>query len=375
MYSEVSEEFINTIRSPSRTFNARLKINGKWYSTGLKKMTYENSSSSEESLQLGSAVSAKIELTVAKIDELFENTEISIEIGLKLQGGAYEYVPVGIFTAEHPTNDENSTTFTAYDRMIKTTGIYISDLSYPAKAKDVLNEISVQCGVLIDTSGIDVVIEKRPEGYTCREMIGYIASLVGGFACVNRIGTIIIKWYEQTDFKLDLSRIMTFEKTESNYHLDYLTANIDNSNSYTAGGGTLGVTFDNPFMTSSGLEDVYNKIKGFTYREVELKAPADIRLDVWDIITAAVNGVEYSVPIMNIVYEYDGGMSMTVKSFGKTEVETSTDFKGPTSKAVERMYSELITTKELVAKKVDAEWVKANTVTSENSKKDRCKYV
>ena len=365
MYSEVSEEFINTIRSPSRTFNARLKINGKWYSTGLKKMTYENSSSSEESLQLGSAVSAKIELTVAKIDELFENTEISIEIGLKLQGGAYEYVPVGIFTAEHPTNDENSTTFTAYDRMIKTTGIYISDLSYPAKAKDVLNEISVQCGVLIDTSGIDVVIEKRPEGYTCREMIGYIASLVGGFACVNRIGTIIIKWYEQTDFKLDLSRIMTFEKTESNYHLDYLTANIDNSNSYTAGGGTLGVTFDNPFMTSSGLEDVYNKIKGFTYREVELKAPADIRLDVWDIITAAVNGVEYSVPIMNIVYEYDGGMSMTVKSFGKTEVETSTDFKGPTSKAVERMYSELITTKELVAKKVDAEWVKANTVTSE----------
>lgn len=365
MYSEVSEEFINTIRSPSRTFNARLKINGKWYSTGLKKMTYENSSSSEESLQLGSAVSAKIELTVAKIDELFENTEISVEIGLKLQGGAYEYVPVGIFTAEHPTNDENSTTFTAYDRMIKTTGIYISDLSYPAKAKDVLNEISVQCGVLIDTSGIDVVIEKRPEGYTCREMIGYIASLVGGFACVNRIGTIIIKWYEQTDFKLDLSRIMAFEKTESNYHLDYLTANIDNSNSYTAGGGTLGVTFDNPFMTSSGLEDVYNKIKGFTYREVELKAPADIRLDVWDIITAAVNGVEYSVPIMNIVYEYDGGMSMTVKSFGKTEVETSTDFKGPTSKAVERMYSELITTKELVAKKVDAEWVKANTVTSE----------
>lgn len=365
MYSEVSEEFINTIRSPSRTFNARLKINGKWYSTGLKKMTYENSSSSEESLQLGSAVSAKIELTVAKIDELFENTEISVEIGLKLQGGAYEYVPVGIFTAEHPTNDENSTTFTAYDRMIKTTGIYISDLSYPAKAKDVLNEISVQCGVLIDTSGIDVVIEKKPEGYTCREMIGYIASLVGGFACVNRIGTIIIKWYEQTDFKLDLSRIMTFEKTESNYHLDYLTANIDNSNSHTAGGGTLGVTFDNPFMTSSGLEDVYNKIKGFTYREVELKAPADIRLDVWDIITAAVNGVEYSVPVMNIVYEYDGGMSMTVKSFGKTEVETSTDFKGPTSKAVERMYSELITTKELVAKKVDAEWVKANTVTSE----------
>lgn len=365
MYSEVSEEFINTIRSPSRTFNARLKINGKWYSTGLKKMTYENSSSSEESLQLGSAVSAKIELTVAKIDELFENTEISVEIGLKLQGGAYEYVPVGIFTAEHPTNDENSTTFTAYDRMIKTTGIYISDLSYPAKAKDVLNEISVQCGVLIDTSGIDVIIEKRPEGYTCREMIGYIASLVGGFACVNRIGTIIIKWYEQTDFKLDLSRIITFEKTESNYHLDYLTANIDNSNSYTAGGGTLGVTFDNPFMTSSGLEDVYNKIKGFTYREVELKAPADIRLDVWDIITAAVNGVEYSVPVMNIVYEYDGGMSMTVKSFGKTEVETSTDFKGPTSKAVERMYSELITTKELVAKKVDAEWVKANTVTSE----------
>lgn len=58
-------------------------------------MSYETSSSSEEYLQLGSAVAAKIELTIKRINELFENTEIPIEIGLKLPSGKYEYIPVG----------------------------------------------------------------------------------------------------------------------------------------------------------------------------------------------------------------------------------------------------------------------------------------
>lgn len=58
-------------------------------------MGYETSSTADEALQLGSAVSAKIEITLKKIDELFENTEIPVEIGLKLPSGKYEYIPLG----------------------------------------------------------------------------------------------------------------------------------------------------------------------------------------------------------------------------------------------------------------------------------------
>ena len=366
MYNNVSEQFATTIRSPSRTFNLRLKINGKWINAGFKKMSYETASTSDEGLQIGSAVAAKIELTVKRIDELFENTEIPIEIGLKLPSGKYEYIPLGFFTAEHPTLDQATTTFTAYDRMMKTTGVYVSELTYPASAESVLKEISTGCGVPCNVSGLNgIIIDTAPVGYTYREVIGYIASLAGGFACVDRTGTIVIKWYEDNDYTINESRIMTFEKNESDYHLDYLTCNVDSNTSFTAGSGTLGIIFDNPLMTEEKLNSVYKKVREFAYRGASLKTLGDIRLDPWDIVTVEELGETYKVPIMNITQEYDGGLAMTITAYGKTETETETDYKGPSTKLAERTYAEMMLTKELVAKKVDAEWVKANTVQAE----------
>ncbi len=365
MYNNVSEQFATTIRSPSRTFNLRLKINGKWIDAGFKKMSYETASTSDEGIQIGSAVAAKIELTVKRINELFENTEIPIEIGLKLSG-KYEYIPLGFFTAEHPTLDQATTTFTAYDRMMKTTGVYVSELTYPASAESVLKEISTGCGVPCNVSGLNgIIIDTAPVGYTYREVIGYIASLAGGFACVDRTGTIVIKWYEDNDYTINESRIMTFEKNESDYHLDYLTCNVDSNTSFTAGSGTLGITFDNPLTTEEKLNSVYKKVRGFTYRGASLKTLGDIRLDPWDIVTVEESGETYKVPVMNITHEYDGGLAMTITAYGKTETETETDYKGPSTKLAERIYAEMMLTKELVSKKVDAEWVKANTVTAE----------
>lgn len=367
MYNNVTDAFKATIRSPSRTFRGRLKINDKWIYANFKKLSYETSSSSEEYLQLGSAVSAKIELSIKRIDELFENTEIPIEIGLKLPSGKYEYIPVGFFTAEHPTNDQATTTFTAYDRMMKTTGLYVSNLTYPASAVSVLNEISADCGVPVDVSNINssIMISTKPAGYTYREMIGYIASMAGGFACVDRTGTIVIKWYSDVDYKLDVTRIMSFEKDESNYNLEKLSCNVDNSTTLTSGGGILGVTFDNPFMTQDRLDNIFKKLSGFSYRGASVKTLGDVRLDPWDMITVEDGEDAYKVPVMNIQQEYDGGLAMTITSYGKTQTEQEVDFKGPTTQQNKRIYSDLILAKELIAKKVDAEWVKANTVQAE----------
>ena len=366
MYNNVSEQFATTIRSPSRTFNLRLKINGKWIDAGFKKMGYETASTSYDGIQIGSAVAAKIELTVKRINELFENTEIPIEIGLKLPSGKYEYIPLGFFTAEHPTLDQATTTFTAYDRMMKTTGVYVSELTYPASAESVLKEISTGCGVPCNVSDLNgITIDTAPVGYTYREVIGYIASLAGGFACVDRTGTIVIKWYEDNGYTINESRIMTFEKNESDYHLDYLTCNVDSNTSFTVGSGTLGITFDNPLTTEEKLNSVYKKVRGFAYRGASLKTLGDIRLDPWDIVTVEELGKTYKVPVMNITQEYDGGLAMTITAYGKTETETETDYKGPSTKLAERTYAEMMLTKELVSKKVDAEWVKANTVQAE----------
>ena len=366
MYKNVTEQFATTIRSPSRTFNLRLNVEGTWIDAGFKKMTYENASCADEYLQLGSTVAAKIELTIKKSDILFDGIELPLEIGLLLPDGTYEYVPVGIFKAEHPTSDQYTTTFTAYDRMIQTTGLYVSELEYPASAVAVMNEISEGCGIPVNTEGLeDIIIDTKPNGYVYREMIGYIASLAGGFACVDRTGTIVIKWYEDNYATYNLSRIMSFEKDEGEFKLEKLTCNVDSSTTYTSGDGLLGITLDNPFMPQAKLEKVYAKLKGFTYRGATIKTLGDIRLDPWDIITVEDGEDVYKIPVMNIVQEYDGGMSMTISSYSKTKTEEEIDFKGPSITEKERTYTEIQETKNLLAKKVDADYVNSRFTKTE----------
>ena len=150
---------------------------------------------------------------------------------------------------------------------MKTIGLYISNLIYPASAASVLNEISASCGVPADLSGLDdIMIQTKPVGYTYREMIGYIASLKGGFACVDRTGTIVIKWYKECEYSVGKARIISLEHNESDFHLDYLNCNVDNQTELTQGGGELGITFSNPFMTADRLSQIYQGIKGFAYR-------------------------------------------------------------------------------------------------------------
>jgi hypothetical protein len=367
MYKNVTEQFATTIRSPSRTFNLRLNVEGTWIDAGFKKMTYENASCADEYLQLGSTVAAKIELTIKKSDILFDGIELPLEIGLLLPDGTYEYVPVGIFKAEHPTSDQYTTTFTAYDRMIQTTGLYASELEYPASAVAVMNEISEGCGIPVNNEGLeDIIIDTKPNGYVYREMIGYIASLAGGFACVDRTGTIVIKWYEDNDVVYNLSRIMSFEKDEGEFKLEKLTCNVDSSTTYTSGDGLLGITLDNPFMPQAKLEKVYAKLKGFTYRGATIKALGDIRLDPWDIITVEDGEDVYKIPVMNIVQEYDGGMSMTISSYSKTKTEEEIDFKGPSITEKERTYTEIQETKNLLVEKVDADYVNSRFTKTED---------
>lgn len=366
MYKNVTKQFATTIRSPSRTFNLRLNVEGTWIDAGFKKMIYENASCADEYLQLGSTVAAKIELTIKKSDILFDGIELPLEIGLLLPDGTYEYVPVGIFKAEHPTSDQYTTTFTAYDRMIQTTGLYVSELEYPASAVAVMNEISECCGIPVNTEGLeDIIIDTKPNGYVYREMIGYIASLAGGFACVDRTGTIVIKWYEDNDVIYNLSRVMSLEKDEGEFKLEKITCNVDSSTTYTSGDGLLGITLDNPFMPQAKLEKVYAKLKGFTYRGATIKTLGDIRLDPWDIITVEDGEDVYKIPVMNIVQEYDGGMSMTISSYSKTKTEEEIDFKGPSITEKERTYTEIQETKNLLAKKVDADYVNSRFTKTE----------
>ena len=366
MYNDVTDDFKKYISKTSRKFNARIKINNKWYDSGIKSLTFTGGSNGEDDITIGSTVSAYIDVTMKNTGLLFENTEVELQIGL-LTDNKYEYVPMGIFKAARPEEiDGRMIKFTAYDRMINTEVLFVSELTYPATALQVLNEACKLSGITRSTTGLGTLyIQEKPQGYTCREIIGYIAALYGKFAVIDRKGKLQLKWYDET-YDLSISRQFSMTKNQSDNVIGRIECSIDKDTQLVSGTGTRGISISDPWMTQAQLDSIYAVLNGFTYRAGECEFLGDIRLEPWDIVLCSdLSGNVYRLPVMTVVHTYDGGISTKVQAVGKTEAESDVDFKGPSVKAMERTYTELLMVNKLVANKVDADWVNAHTITAD----------
>ena len=243
--------------------------------------------------------------------------------------------------------------------MSDTDMLYSSDLTYPSDTYSVISEISEICEfpVSADTTELlknnPVTVQNKLEGYTCREIIGYVAGLYGKFALFDRNGELNLKWYEDSEYEIGLSRTFGIKTGESDFTVDYIKCNKDNETQLSAGGGLLGITFDNPWMSKDILDSLFEQVTGFRYRPVDINFLGDIRLDAWDIINVYdLHGEKLKVPVMQLIQKFDGGVVTNVKAVGKTAASSKSDFAGPTSKRMERFYAELVLINEAMVNKL-----------------------
>lgn len=335
--------FDERIHDSARTFHALITIGNDSIRDTVKSVRFNGGSNGENDFSLGSVVSQYVELEISDTDIVLENREFLLEIGMDI-GSTTECIPMGYFTAKKPKRDERGVTITADDRMMKLeVESDMSSLPENTNTIAVLQRISTLTGVPINTQGLASINMPRPAGYTCREVLQIVAQLYGGFAICNRQGQIIITWYSESGYTVSTGRYWdTFKHNDYAYILDKLTCYIGkdeegNNISISAGTGQLGITFSNAFMTQSILNDVWNKIGGFTYMPGSIRFMGDPRIDPWDIITVSdLNGTSYKVPAMTLNHEYDGGLVTSVEAAGKTETEQNADYKGPMTSQMER---------------------------------------
>lgn len=344
MYTNTSETFNSIITKAGRTFRARILL-GDIVLEGLSSVKITSGSNNGEALTLGSTISNQVEITMDTPEVSLAGKEFELQIGLKLDEDNYEYIPMGLFTPEKLTNKQQKTSFTGYDRMMKLSGSYVSELSDETDTIAVLNEISNKTGVPIKIDGLAVITMKKPIGYTYREALACIAQLYGGFANVNRAGVIEIHFWENTGYILTADEgINGFEHGESEFIVGKITCitscdEVGNSNNLVSGNGTKGIVISNEFMTQDTLDEIYEKIKGFSYTPV--KCPVilgDPRLEVWDLITIIdAEGNEYKTPIMELSFEYDGGFSGVITSTIANESEENNNYKGPMQELMDKV--------------------------------------
>lgn len=350
------------VQQDSRTFKCLLTY-GETSITTVRSIKFTGGSEGDDDFSLGSTMSQYIEVTIPGKELVVEGTEMLLQIGMDVNGKT-EYIPMGYFTAGKPKKADDQITFTAYDRMMNTERTFSMN-GTTTNTVAVLKQIADITGVPVVTSGLTAISIKVPKGYSCREVLSYVAQLHGAFAVCNRRGQIELHTYVDSDYKVKTSRYWgKFEHNDYAFDVSkFVCFTGQNKNgksiSIFSGSGARSVSFSNPFMTQTVLNNILASFKNFSYMPGTLKMLGDPRLDPWDILTVAdLSGNTYKVPIMKLDWEYDGGLTYSVEAVGLSEEETNADYKGPQTKEMERYYAQLVMIDRAMINKLDVETAK-----------------
>lgn len=338
------------IKGNSARYYSKYVVDEKEHTETLNNFKFQNMINPNNEITIGNTCSSSVTFSIYMPTISLENKEITIFEGVKV-GTEIKYIQLGIFTVTKQTSDGEYTSYEAYDRMYKADMPYFSDMTFPSTDKAILNEICSKLGISLATNIVTAhTISDKPQGYTYREIIGYMAMLQGSNAVINADGNLELRWYKDSGYVLDGHKYyqqgVTFT-TSKDFIIQKLTCNNTKSGSteqseITSGDGATGLTFANPFMTQAILDEIYKKIGGFTFRPLTVKFVGDYRLEVGDIITVNKGGVDYKVPIMQITHECDGGLMDTVTSIGQSDTENTSVASGPITKQMQRYYADLI---------------------------------
>lgn len=338
------------VKGNSARYYSKYIVDGKEYTETLNNFKFQNMINPNNEITIGNTCASSVTFSIYMPQVSLENKEVTIYEGVKVSN-EIKYIKLGIFTVTKQTSDGEYTSYEAYDRMYKADMPYFSDMAFPNTDKAILNEICSKLGISLATNIVTAhTISGKPQGYTYREIIGYMAMLQGCNAVINADGNLELRWYKDSGYVLDGHKYyqqgVTFT-TSKDFIIQKLACNNTKSGSteqseITSGDGATGLSFANPFMTQAILDEVYKKIGGFTFRPLTVKFVGDYRLEVGDIITVNKGGVDYKVPIMQITHECDGGLMDTVTSIGQSDTENTSVASGPITKQMERYYADLI---------------------------------
>ena len=358
MYTNVSDDFLSAVNGAEPVYCCKLDFGNNVTVNDLFSVSYSGGSCSESIVPGGTVIAnAKVELSALPAT-IRKGSACTLYFGVN-----GEYAPQGVLTVKKIEKSGERLSVTLEDNMAKTEKGYFSSLAYPSTTLKMLSEIATKCGVAFNTSGLTAVtIKDKPEGYTCREIIGYIAGLYGKFAVCDRAGKIVFRWFDTTavqlsDFCYDTPTVAT----------DDITVGRVVCGDFTAGTGTA-ITYDCLFMTQNQLNTVQKSLNGFKYRtgEIPLRL-GNMLIDAWDMVSITYGGETVKIPAATISVAYNGGLSMTIEAPAEEQsADSGESYKSPAQKQAERITADIISVKQALLEKADITELNAQIANLEN---------
>lgn len=343
MYN-TSNEFKEKIKEASRSFECKITIGDRIFTNeDIVDIKFDGNIQPQDVFMIGTTTSQTLDLTlVNKGETIYSINQIKVEIGLKI-GNTIEYIPMGLYNIDDVVKTDYTIKFTAFDNMIKFERAYFSSLGNTPTLQQVVTELASKTGVQFIGTLPNYNVKKL-EGYTCREILSYIASLCGGNAVITRDGRFTIVVPKEVAYTLNGDNYFDYKREEVKYKIGQVTCKVEDKNLTKGSLGTdsIELLFENPWVTDTILTDIYNKVKGFEFLGYTMKWQGDLSLDVGDIITCTdTKGVVRKIPILSNKLTYTGGLTSEISAKGESKNKNSFSSSGSNSKKLDRVVTEL----------------------------------
>lgn len=317
-------------------------------------LTYSASVGGGEDITIGGVTAATVTLTVAGRVNLL-NLEITVEVGTPLSG-TMAYVPLGAFIVTESQDGEDSTTLTAYDAAYWALGgDYVPTVVSGATVAAVLGDIATQTGLTLaalPASASATAVTGDLSGRTFREMVGYLAALLGRSAVIDRDGTLRLVWFSASGVTvtpddyyaggLVLGGSRTLACIACSVETEGADGEVETT-LLTAGGTGLGPQIENPYMTQAILDDIWTEIGGLAYETGSCGMINGLLLEPGDLITVTDrSGGNHVIPVMALTLTIDGGCRAEVSATGQSDSAMEANFSGPLGSTVSQLKADVV---------------------------------
>ena len=287
----------------------------------------------------GKIIFTSIITTFNKLDKIHP------EIGL-LVGNTYQWVKMGEFFVNEIDRNRNTTTLELMDGMFKLNREYVTNLTYPAEVREVIQEICLKTGIELanDYFGISAMryhVESMPEGkkLSFRDVLSSMTQMIGMSCFFNREGKMEIRDLVESNITItaDSYFLHGLTKSEIEYQIAGITCKTDKK-SLTVGMKTgRSLELDNVFMTQSALNDLYYKLKNLTYYPYNLNYQGHLLLEVGQWVTIRTNKNEtFKVPVLSQSFTFKGGLRGRISADSKAGNDTQYSYEGTITKQIKQ---------------------------------------
>ena len=335
----------------------------------VKKCVYSGSFGGMDTVTIGGVTAAMVTLTLSGAHNLRDKT-IVVSVGADVSG-TVQYVPLGTFVVATCKQVDDTTTVTAYDAAYYALGgTYTPTVSSGATVEAVLSDVATQCGLTLATlpaaaSTTNVVGDLT--GKTCRDMVGYLAALVGCNALIDRDGKLALRWfadsgqsYSPSDYYnagLSIDGTSTLACIRAEVETTATDADGNTSvttNAYTAGGIGVGISIQNPYMTQVILDAVWASIGGLEYTVGSCDIFHGLLIEPGDLVTITDKAsVAHTLAVMSLTMTIDGGCKSTLRATGESTTDASAAMQGSLGGKVSQLVVDLAKVKQLIVEDVN----------------------